>query len=260
VLSISLALAAPAFLVCSLRAQDVQSDAADNLQPMAEQLLSLANQSRAAQGAGPLKWDASLAAAALAHCRRMVAEGTLSHRYGGEADLPERASQAGAHFSLIEENVALGPEMDRVHQEWLNSPSHRTNLLNPNVDRVGIAVVANGDTYYVVADYTRGVATLTREQVESAIIALIRPSGIRIRKDPTAARLTCPLERGAPRLYPQAQPAFVMHWQNSDVSQLPPELTKAAASGQFTEAVVGSCPVQNAEGAFTFYRVAVLLY
>jgi uncharacterized protein YkwD len=79
------------------------------IQPEAWQILQLANQARAAAGAAPLKWDWALATGARQHCLRMAAEGPISHRYGGEPDLDQRAGQAGAHFSLIEENVAIGP-------------------------------------------------------------------------------------------------------------------------------------------------------
>jgi uncharacterized protein YkwD len=68
----------------------------------------MANEARAQAGVGRLDWDPALAAAALAHCLRMAAEGPISHQYSGEADLSARAAQAGAHFSVIEENVAVG--------------------------------------------------------------------------------------------------------------------------------------------------------
>ena len=109
------------------------------------------------QGAGPLQWDPALAEAARQHCLRMAAEGPISHRYGGEPDLTERAGQAGAHFSLIEENVAIGPSPAAIHDEWMHSPGHRTNLLNPQVDRVGMAVVASRGVLYAVADYAKAV-------------------------------------------------------------------------------------------------------
>ena len=93
------------------------------IQPEAWQIVQLANQARAAAGAGPLTWDPALSAAARQHCLRMAAEGPISHRYGGEPDLDQRAGQAGAHFSLIEENVAVGPTPARIHEEWMNSPT-----------------------------------------------------------------------------------------------------------------------------------------
>lgn len=237
-----------------------QSEALPDLQSPAEQLFALANQSRAEQGAGPLKWDSALAAAALAHCRRMAVEGELAHRYGGEADLSDRAGQAGAHFSLIEENIALGSYVDQIHSGWMHSPGHRANLLNPSVDRVGIAVVRANGVYYAVADYARAVALLTPSQVESTVAGLIGPSGVAVRNDSSLARAACALDHGLPRASSGPQPMFVMRWQSPDLSRLPHELVDKLASGQYSQAAVGSCPAQNVEGDFTVYRVAVLLY
>ena len=90
-----------------------------------EQIFALANQARAQAGVGRLQWDPALAEAALAHCRRMAMEGPISHRYGGEPDLTGRAAHAGAHFSVIEENVAVGPSADAIHEEWMQSPGHQ---------------------------------------------------------------------------------------------------------------------------------------
>ncbi len=123
-----------------LAAQSV-ADTQSAVQPdqaKAKELFDLANQSRVQNGAGALRWDDSLADAALKHCARMIAEVTLEHRYSGEQDLTSRAGEAGAHFSVIEENIAVGSHIATIHQGWLDSPEHRTNLLNPAVDRVGI--------------------------------------------------------------------------------------------------------------------------
>jgi len=157
-LILSLALVAPLFfLPKGLIAED--GDAV-TVQTAAEQLFALANQTRAQAGAGRLRWDPALAAAALNHCKRMAYEGPISHRYNGEADLASRAGQAGAHFELIEENVAVGPTASMIHDEWMHSPGHRSNLLNPEVDRVGVAVVASRGVLYAVADYEHGVESL----------------------------------------------------------------------------------------------------
>ena len=226
----------------------------------AEQLFALANRSRAEAGAGRLQWDGALADAARQHCLRMAAEGPISHRYGGEPDLTERAGQAGAHFSLIEENVALAPTPAEIHDEWMHSPGHRTNLLNPAVDRVGIAVVASRGELYAVADYARGVQTLSPSQVEARVAALIRPSGVEIMKDPAMARAACAMDHGLPVSHGGPQAQFVMRWQGADLSRLPQTLVDKLASGQFREASVGSCPAQVESGDFSAYRVAVLLY
>jgi uncharacterized protein YkwD len=89
----------------------------------ADQLFVLANQARAAAGLGRLEWDPALADAALKHCLRMAVEGTIAHRYEGEPDLTSRTGTAGAHFSLIEENIAVGSRPDNIHQGCSTHPS-----------------------------------------------------------------------------------------------------------------------------------------
>jgi uncharacterized protein YkwD len=147
----------PALVAAQIAAQG-SPDGRGNLPAEAEEIRAMANQARAQAGAGRLEWDQALAAAALEHCQRMAAEGPISHQYRGEPDLSARAAQAGAHYSVIEENVAIGPSADRIHEEWMQSPGHRANLLSPDVDRVGIAVVAARGVLYAVADYSGGGA------------------------------------------------------------------------------------------------------
>jgi hypothetical protein len=190
----------------------------------------------------------------------MAAEGPISHQYRGEPELSQRAGQAGAHFSLIEENVAVGPDAATIHNAWMHSPGHRTNLLNPAVDHVGVAIVASRGTLYAVADYERVVLNLTPTQVEATIIGLVRASGVAISRDATLARAACVTDKGFPRSTSGQTPSFVLRWQSSDVTQLPRDLAQQLATGKFRQAAVASCPAQNDEGAFTAYRFAALLY
>ena len=255
--------ALPALVAAQIAAQGSHAGSG-NLQAQAEEILALANQARAQAGAGRLEWDQALAAAALQHCQRMAAEGPISHQYRGEPDVSARAAQAGAHFSVIEENVAIGPSADRIHEEWMESPGHRANLLSQDVDRVGIAVVAARGVLYAVADYSRGVEQLSATQVEARVAALIRVSGVTILRDPSLARQACATDEGMPRseggMAGGEMPRFVMRWQDGDLSRLPQALAERLASGNYRQASVGSCPARVAQGAFSAYRVAVLLY
>lgn len=226
----------------------------------ARQLLALANQDRAESGSAKLLWDESLADAALTHCLRMAAEGPIAHRYGGEADLSTRAAQAGARFDLIEENVAVGPEAAEIHNQWMHSPGHRSNLLNAEVNRVGIAVVAVRGVLYATADYARAVQALSTDQVEDRVANLIRASGVAILSDRAAARAACATDRGVPETKDSVRPGFIERWQDSELKELPQALADTLVSGHYHKAAVGSCPAQGVEGAFTAYRVAVLLY
>jgi uncharacterized protein YkwD len=226
----------------------------------AEQLFALANLERMHAGLGELKWDAALAEAARRHCLLMAREGPIAHRYGGEQSLTERAAAAGAHFSLIEENVAVGPTADAINEEWMHSPGHRANLMNPHIDRIGAAVVAARGTLYAVADYSTAVQQLSRTQIEAQVANLIKVSGVRIVDNPTQARQACETDEGMPPSRPGMQPRFLMRWQASSLNELPKALTQKLASGQYRMASVGSCRPEGTQDSFSAYRVAVLLY
>ncbi len=237
-----------------------QQGAGGGMREAAEQLFALANQARAQHGAAPLQWDDNLAEAARQHCLRMAAEGPIAHRYAGEADLSERAGQTGAHFSLIEENVAVGPSPEEIQDGWMHSPGHRSNLLNPAVDRAGIAMVAARGSLYAVADYDRGVQNLDRAQVEARVAALVATSGVGIARNSAAAREACKVDSGMPSRDAAGMPRFIMRWQDSDLSRLPQALREKLATGQYQRAEIGSCAAQKIGGDFTAYRVAVLLF
>jgi hypothetical protein len=244
-------------LVLGCASAAAQENGARMMPGAAEQLLALANQARAQAGAGRLVWDAGLAEAARLHCLLMVQEGPIAHRYNGEAGLADRAGKAGAHFSLIEENIAVGSSAADIHDGWMNSPGHRENLLNPRVDRVGIAVVEVRGALYAAADYGRGVEALTQTQVEAAFAALLRARGLMVESGPVDARTYC-MSDG--KFQGSNPPSFLMRWQNSDVTQLPPALLEHLASGRYHKAAVGSCSARNVDAGFTAYRVAVLMY
>ena len=220
-----------AFMAMAPLAAVGQAGDGQNLRTDAEQILALANQARAQAGVGQLQWDPELAAAALAHCKRMVQEGPIAHRYNGEADLSARAAQAGAHFSVIEENVAIGPTAAGVHDEWMHSQGHRENLLSPEVDRVGIAVISARGVLYAVADYSRAVQSLGASEAEARVAELIRPSGVALLRDPAVARQACAMDSGFPQSG-GATPRFIMRWQSGDLNELPQRLAQKLKSGQ----------------------------
>jgi hypothetical protein len=252
-----LALVLPALMAQIHVASDSSSGALQAMPAQAGQLFALANQARATHGLGALQWSQALAAGAMQHCMWMAQGRQLAHRYRGEPELTERAAQAGAHFSLIEENIAVGPYASGIHQGWLNSPEHRANLLNAGVDQVGIAVVARGGELYAVADYAHAVPVLTQTQVEAGIAGMLRANGLTVLNNASEARAYC---ASSGRFTGTGAPNFLMRWQSPDVSELPPELATRVASGAYRQASVGSCPAQNVNGSFTVYRTAVLLY
>lgn len=230
---------------------------AQNRQPSARELLSVTNQDRAAYGLGPLRWSRELAQAALRHDEQMVERNELEHQFRGEPDLPSRAGAAGAHFQTVAENIALGPSAVDIERQWMHSPPHRANILDPRLDSIGIALIRVGGTIWAVEDFSHAVEALGPSELEGRVIGLLAGRGMRAARSTEAARQTCAIEHGSAS---GPRPRFIMRWEGSDLNRLPDVLIDKLSSGQFRSAAVGVCGGARAGQGFTTYRVAVLLY
>ena len=223
----------------------------------AEQMLfDSANRDRVAQGLLPLKWDSALARAAHDHAVRMAQLNSLSHQLSGESDLTARASRAGARFSTIAENVAEGPSAANIHAQWMNSPPHRANLLDSELDSIGIAVAERNGMLFAVEDFSRAVPSLSLKEQEEPVSTLLETSGLRLLDATGDARRTCALDRGYAG---KTKPLSIVRYETADVSEVPQDLTKKIESGHYHSAAVGACPSSGPSG-FARYRIAVLLY
>ena len=222
----------------------------------AGQLMQATNQDRAQHGLEPLRWDPALARAAQAHADQMVRHGELSHQYDGEPELVERAGQNGAHFSTVAENIAVASSPQAVESEWMRSPPHRHNILDPHLTTVGIGLVRQGDNLWAVEDFSAAVDQMGSTQIEQKIEQLVAERGIRLVTTSPAAEQTCALEHGSvgPR------PNFIMRWEGSDLNRLPDVLEEKISTGRYRTAQVGACRSGNEGGGFTTYRLAVLLF
>src|SRR5215469_7656593 len=229
---------------------------------VAEQyLLAAANQERAARGIPQLHNDPVLAQAARFHALQMAEHAGISHQFPGEPELSERGARAGAHFSLITENVAEAPDSSTFHELWMHSKGHRANLLDPAVNVVGIAVVSRGGQFYAVEDFASTVASMSFNQQESAVARLLAQSGLAVGPSSKTATLqdarrTCSMETGYAG---QHKPWFIMRYTASRLDQLPSQLESRISSGRYHQAVVAACSDNNT-GSFSAYNIAVLLY
>ena len=219
-------------------------------------LFESANHDRAARGLAPLKWSDTLAGAAHQHALRMATQNAISHQFPGEPGLVERASQAGARFSSLAENVAVGPSAETIHKQWMNSPPHRANLLDAKLDSVGIAVAEHNGSLFAVEDFSLAAGKLSAEEQEEIVDAKLRSRGLRLLNYTSDARHSCVLDKGYAGSH---VPSFVLHYATADLQTLPDLLEQRIETGKYHSAVVGACP-SDAKIGFSNYRIAVLLY
>jgi uncharacterized protein YkwD len=57
-------------------------------------------------------------------------------------------SRYGISYRLYAENIAQGADAYRIHAMWMASAGHRANILNPQLNRVGIGVTRSSTGSY----------------------------------------------------------------------------------------------------------------
>ena len=228
----------------------------NNLTVAEQYLLAAANEARANQGLSPLRFDPVLAEASAVHAREMANHDAISHQFDGEPELATRAASAGVHFSEIAENVGEAPTSPIIHDLWMHSPGHRANLLDPNIDSIGIAVVSRDNQLYAVEDFASSVQSLTLNQQEHTVAGVLSKTGMKVAETTNDARQTCMMSTGYAG---SRQPWFIMRYTASSLNEIPSQLKVRLSTGKYHQAVVGACPTTR-KTPFTAYNIAVLLY
>ncbi len=109
-------------------------------------LIRAVNAERKKVGAPPLKSDPTLTAIADFWGCRMIDGGFFGHvDPANDSTVAERAADFGYPFLKIGENLAAGqPSAEEVVAEWMKSPKHRENMLDPAFVEIGVAVKDGG--------------------------------------------------------------------------------------------------------------------
>ena len=115
---------------------------------------SLVNQDRAASGAAPLAWSASLARVAQYRAQDMLNRNYFSHYdpATGQLAFAQLLHLWGIPYTTAGENIAwsTNPSMAGINTMFMNSPEHRANILNGAYHRLGVGVASNGAKTIVV--------------------------------------------------------------------------------------------------------------
>jgi hypothetical protein len=124
--------------------------------PNTSSILSAVNSSRANAGRRPLSLRSDLSAVAYRWSQHMAATGTLAHN-------PNLTAQV-SHWRWVGENVGYGPDWRSVETAFMNSPGHRSNILDRDYSQIGIGVVVKNGRVWVTQVFRSpsGSATATK--------------------------------------------------------------------------------------------------
>jgi len=129
-------------------------------------LLREMNRARTAYGLPRLNIDRALQRAARAHSREMLRREWFAHGSVGP-----RFLRFGIRSPVLGENLAWGVGEDAlprvVVRSWLESPSHRRNLLDRSFRRVGVASAVGSflgyaDASVITTDFSGSEPSLSR--------------------------------------------------------------------------------------------------
>jgi uncharacterized protein YkwD len=137
------------------------------------------NQERGRNGLSALTWDDALAKIARDHSKDMAANDFFSHENPAGEDPTARAIRhgyttrkdlgGGWYSDGIAENIGKMPTGNVIGQgyvsndaqsvakaqvdSWMDSPGHRSNILNSGYTRLGVGVAYDGTYYYITQDF-----------------------------------------------------------------------------------------------------------
>ncbi len=136
-------------------------------------LIKFNNQYRHSLNLPILKENPQLKQAALLKAKDILEKDYFSH-YSPEGISPWYwLETAGYKYKIAGENLAIGfLDSEEVYRAWMDSPSHRANLLNPNFQEVGIGVLKGnfqGNETTVVVQFFASPAVLTSSQISSPL-------------------------------------------------------------------------------------------
>lgn len=138
-----------------------------------QQLLELTNQKRAANGASALHLDPQLSRAAAKKAEYMFAHNFWAHNAPDGTTPWDFINGAGYVYTVAGENLAKNfSDSAGVVDAWMNSPSHKENLLRNDYQDIGFAVM-NGtlggeETTLVVQMFGKRLTTIAQVKPNSS--------------------------------------------------------------------------------------------
>lgn len=126
---------------------------AGSLRGMEQLIHQYVNQERKSLGVPVLVWSEQVAAEARRHAKNIAEGRTFTHADPLRGNIDLRLDKSGIDWRRCAENLYEAnfgdPARDAV-QAWLNSPGHRTNLMDSMFSDAGVGVAQRSDGWIIV--------------------------------------------------------------------------------------------------------------
>ena len=143
-------------------------------------LLTDTNKERAAENIGALQLDDKLSQAAFLKAQDMFKNNYWAHTSPSGVEPWKWLGDTGYNYSVAGENLAKNyPTADATVQAWMNSPSHRENIMNDKYVDVGFAIVdgtLDGKATTLVVAFYGAPVTFAAVQSTAAPVTFSTPA------------------------------------------------------------------------------------
>jgi uncharacterized protein YkwD len=146
------------------RIPSLQSVGGSYLPDLERTIFQYTNEVRRRHGVAPLTWENSLRDVARAHSADMLARHYFAHK-SPEGSTPQQRILAGCRLKITGtgENIWMGTnqrgdsrQLARIIVDnWMASPGHRSNLLQPEFTDIGVGAATNGREVQVTQAFIR---------------------------------------------------------------------------------------------------------
>ncbi len=124
-------------------------------------LIHRINRERTRTGARPLRANGSLMKTAQAHAEDMARRGYFAHSSPEGVQPWQRVEQAGYRYNYVGENIVLGARTaDMATKLWMDSPGHRSNILDGKFVETGVGIAAGKRGVIMVQVFGRSNETM----------------------------------------------------------------------------------------------------
>lgn len=199
----------------------------------ASEVISLTNKERSALGLAPLTENKSLDAAALAKGQDMLSKGYWAH-FAPDGTSPwSFFTNFGYKYQYAGENLARDfNNAGSAVEAWMNSATHKENILNPHYKEIGIGVVEGSlsgvDTTIIVQFFgasTTSVPQIAVARAETNTSEESSPSPAPLKPSPVPT----PVAEATPYLVAQAVPSI----EPTTISEIPSSVNLTAKISPF---------------------------
>ena len=160
------------------------------------QFTSLANNERAKRGLRGYVVSSDLVAVARRHAQRMAASGTIYHN-------PKLGSEVSG-WQAVGENVGMGGSVSSIHQAFMNSASHRANIVDSDFTQVGMGTAKDSKGVLYITQVFR--QPFGSSQPKPRTVAPRKPQYKPVTSAPARATVSRPVARPVAKAVPVRRP------------------------------------------------------